>query len=89
MNTRFLLAENRLASAQLICASCSSTPSADHIKCDSIECPALYARIKAGNDMDDVARVPVLVKKLDREAIQAEKMDAPPEVISLVDSDDD
>jgi hypothetical protein len=50
--------------AQRICASCSSTPISDEVRCDSIDCSVLYARVKAAWDLDDVAEIPKLVGAL-------------------------
>lgn len=90
LSSRYHLTTNRLLTAQRICASCSSTPLTEHVKCDSIECPALYARVKASNEVDDTRGTEVLITKLDREARQKwPGEEIPPEVITLIDSDDD
>jgi hypothetical protein len=62
--SRLHLAESRVISAQRICASCSSTPISDEVRCDSIDCSVLYARVKAAWDLDDVAGIPKLVDAL-------------------------
>lgn len=62
--SRFHLAEDRLLSAHRICASCSSTPLTEQIRCESLACPVLYARFKAGWEADDLAGVPRLVEEI-------------------------
>ena len=66
-----------MISAQRICASCSSTPISDEVRCDSIDCSVLYARVKAAWDLDDVAEIPKLVvalqKRHDNAKIQPSK----------------
>lgn len=64
--SRLHLAESRVISAQRICASCSSTPISDEVRCDSIDCSVLYARVKAAWDLDDVAGIPKLVDTLQK-----------------------
>ncbi|GHJ88161.1 hypothetical protein NliqN6_4563 [Naganishia liquefaciens] len=75
--SRLHLAESRVISAQRICASCSSTPISDEVRCDSIDCSVLYARVKAAWDLDDVAEIPKLVvalqKRHDNAKIQPSK----------------
>jgi hypothetical protein len=36
------------------------------VRCDSIDCSVLYARVKAAWDLDDVAGIPKLVDALQR-----------------------
>lgn len=65
--SRYHLADSRLQSAHRICASCSSTPLAEPQRCDSLDCPVLYARVKAGWEADDVRAIPGLVMELERD----------------------
>lgn len=67
--SRYHLAESRLVSAHRICASCSSTPLAEEVKCDSLDCPVLYARVKAGWNADDVSGIPALVERLEQDMV--------------------
>jgi hypothetical protein len=36
----------------------------DEVRCDSVDCSVLYARVKAAWDLDDVAGIPKLVHAL-------------------------
>lgn len=60
-------AHSRVAELQRICASCAGTGPAERVLCDSIDCPALYARARAEKDVTDVADVPALVAELDQQ----------------------
>ena len=76
--SRLHLAESRVISAQRICASCSSTPISDEVRCDSIDCSVLYARVKAAWDLDDVAEIPQLVRGLQKRHDDAQRQPSKP-----------
>lgn len=44
--------EARLAKANAICRSCSSTAFVDEVSCDSRDCPVYYARVRHGNRLN-------------------------------------
>jgi hypothetical protein len=59
-------AETRLRAAQLICASCSSTPASAPVACVSVDCPVLYAREGAKRTCESLRRVPAFITSLDK-----------------------
>ena len=74
------LAQERLITTHKICASCSETPLADRVLCDSVDCPVLYSRIQAERDLEDLADVRITLRRLDIEASDKtrEEMDGGP-----------
>jgi DNA polymerase zeta len=46
--------EERLASAHLVCSTCTGSAPSEPIRCESLDCPWLYARRKAEERMDFV-----------------------------------
>lgn len=52
--SRTHLAQSRLSAIHKICSSCSSTPLAEPIMCDSIDCPVMYQRVSATRDVEDL-----------------------------------
>ena len=45
-------AEKRVGAAQLVCASCCAVSAAEEIECESIDCPWLFERFKAGRELE-------------------------------------
>ena len=43
-----------------VCVSCTSSPQAEAIKCESLDCPWLYARHKAEEELGILEGVPQL-----------------------------
>lgn len=90
LSSRYHLSTSRLLSIQRACASCASTAVSEHVKCESVDCPVLYARVKAGNEVQDTEGLVGVINKLDKEERKGWKgEDIGPEVISLLDSDDE
>jgi DNA polymerase zeta len=52
--SRTHLAQSRLSAIHRICSSCSSTPIAEPVMCDSIDCPVMYQRVRAVRDVEDL-----------------------------------
>ena len=50
-------ATGRLRAAQLVCASCTSSPAAEAVRCESLDCGVLYARVGADREVADLAGV--------------------------------
>ncbi|KAF8581637.1 hypothetical protein K439DRAFT_1635972 [Ramaria rubella] len=75
---RMAEAEYRLTATQSICASCALVPPAQHIKCESLDCPWLYARNKAEEDIAVLQGIPELTRSIERlsllEANQAREL---------------
>lgn len=46
-------AEQRKQDLHLICTSCSDVPASESVECDSLDCPVLYSRVRAGWDCED------------------------------------
>ncbi len=65
--SRYHLAQSRLVSSTRICSSCSSTPLGEPQKCESIDCPVLYARVKSRWEAEDMQGIPQLVQELELE----------------------
>lgn len=57
-------AQARLRSAQLVCSSCTSTPAAEPVRCESLDCSILYARVGASRQVGDLSGVGELVANL-------------------------
>ena len=90
LSSRYHLSTSRLLSIQRACASCASTAVSEHVKCESVDCPVLYARIKAGNEVQDTEGLIGVVNRLDKQERKGwEGEDTGVEVISLLDSDDE
>lgn len=90
LSSRYHLSTSRLLSIQRACASCASTAVSEHVKCESVDCPVLYARVKAGNEVQDTEGLVGVINKLDKEERKGwTGEEIGPEVISLLDSDDE
>ena len=90
LSTRYHLSTSRLLSIQRTCASCASTAISEHVKCESVDCPVLYARVKANHEVHDTEGLVGVIGRLDREERKKWKgEEIGVEVISLLDSDDD
>lgn len=50
-------AQARLRSTQLVCSSCTSTPAAEPVRCESLDCSILYARVGASRQVGDLEGV--------------------------------
>ncbi|RXK35490.1 hypothetical protein M231_07268 [Tremella mesenterica] len=59
------LAQSALSDFHRICASCSSTPPGEVILCDSVDCPVLYAKVKAEREMEDLGGVREVIGSLE------------------------
>ena len=72
--TKYEHATSRLRSAQLVCASCTSSPASDAIKCESLDCGVLYARVGAEREVADLAGVGEFIEqKVGRGGMMEEK----------------
>jgi DNA polymerase zeta len=45
-------ADKKRHESQTVCGSCSDTPPAEQMKCESLECEWLYERVKANKEFD-------------------------------------
>lgn len=57
--------QQRVRDLHTICSSCSGTPCAEKILCDSIDCPVTYARTAAERDAADASSARKLLKELE------------------------
>ena len=62
-------AELRLTATHSVCVSCTGSSQAEGIKCESLDCPWLYARDKAEEDLDALQGVPGLTEAIETMAI--------------------
>lgn len=71
-------ADKRRKDLHLICASCSDMPATEIVGCDSLDCPVLYSRVKAGWDCEDGQAAAKKADKLaDEWTTSKERLDKP------------
>ncbi|KIO33534.1 hypothetical protein M407DRAFT_65394, partial [Tulasnella calospora MUT 4182] len=56
--------QRRAANTQQICASCCGVPSVEEIECESVDCPWLFERYKAGRELRATGGVSALLDSL-------------------------
>lgn len=56
--------EQRLHDVHSVCVSCSGIPSAEPVRCESLDCPWLYERKKLENKAENLKAVQELVEEL-------------------------
>jgi DNA polymerase zeta len=66
---RIRVREERLANAQRICGTCTSSSPEDPIQCESLDCPWFYSRRKAEEAMDLVPILAELSDDLEKEMV--------------------
>ncbi|KZO93552.1 hypothetical protein CALVIDRAFT_251995 [Calocera viscosa TUFC12733] len=67
--TRMHLGEQRVQDTQRICASCTASPPGEPIRCESLDCPWLYERVKAEEEASAFVEIPRLVEQLSQRDI--------------------
>jgi C4-type zinc-finger of DNA polymerase delta len=78
-------AERRLTATHATCVSCTRSSPAEDIKCESLDCPWLYARKTAEEDIESLQGVPELTEAIENLAIE----DASKEVLGSGSGSDD
>lgn len=58
-------AQLRLTATHAVCVSCTGSSQAESIKCESLDCPWLYARDKAEEDLDALQGVLELTEAIE------------------------
>ncbi|KAG9075359.1 DNA polymerase zeta [Ceratobasidium sp. UAMH 11750] len=56
--------ERRARNAQILCATCTSSPVAEPVMCESLDCPWMYARIKSAQNLEGIKGIQELVARL-------------------------
>jgi len=62
--------QKRLVDVQGICASCSGVPQSEEIECVSLDCQWMFERHKAMREARSLEGVPLLVKDVEKKAVQ-------------------
>ncbi|QRW05068.1 DNA polymerase family B [Ceratobasidium sp. AG-Ba] len=64
------MVERRARNVHILCAACTSSPAADPILCESLDCPWMYARMKSVQNMEAIKGVQDLVARLPELSIE-------------------
>ncbi|KAI0078881.1 hypothetical protein K474DRAFT_778270 [Panus rudis PR-1116 ss-1] len=56
--------ETRMKNLQTICTSCASTPAAEAIHCESLDCPWLFARKKAEHKLEELESIEDFIEEV-------------------------
>ncbi|KAL7424032.1 DNA polymerase zeta [Cryptotrichosporon argae] len=67
LHARDHMVQARLRAYQAICSSCSATPVAERILCDSIDCPVTYVRVQGQRDAEESAITKALLEGMNQE----------------------
>ncbi|KAG8744421.1 DNA polymerase zeta [Ceratobasidium sp. 414] len=58
------MVERRARNAQMLCATCTSSPVAEPVLCESLDCPWMYARVKSAQNLEAIKGIQELVARL-------------------------
>ncbi|KAG8701368.1 DNA polymerase zeta [Ceratobasidium sp. 395] len=64
------MAERRARNAHMLCATCTSTPTAEPILCESLDCPWMYARVKSAQNLETIQGIQELIIQLPKLSIE-------------------
>ncbi|KAG9104750.1 DNA polymerase zeta [Ceratobasidium sp. 370] len=58
------MVERRARNAHMLCATCTSSPVAEPVLCESLDCPWMYARVKSAQNLEAIQGIQELVARL-------------------------
>ncbi|KAK0448381.1 uncharacterized protein EV420DRAFT_1751017 [Desarmillaria tabescens] len=70
---RINMIEKRFLDTQKVCASCAQMPGSEDIRCESLDCPWLFARKKAESKLNTLDTLKDLVHDLQLDALEDEE----------------